>query len=35
MEFRYDSQCEVVFDAIKQLLAPPKSPKRKIGFHQE
>ncbi len=33
MEGKYDQQFKVVFDAIRQLLAPPEAPKRKIGFH--
>lgn len=33
MERKYDQQFKVVFDAIKQLLIPPKKPKGKIGFH--
>jgi len=32
MEKRYDSQFKVVFDAIRQLMAPDDSKKRKIGF---
>jgi hypothetical protein len=34
LERKYDSQFRVVFDAIRQLMAPPPSPsRRKIGFH--
>jgi len=34
MEKKYDKQFSVVFEAIKQLLAPPKEEnKKKIGFH--
>ena len=33
MEKKYDQQFKVVFDAIRQLLAPPEEPKGKIGFH--
>jgi len=33
MERKYDQQFQGVFEAIKQLLAPPDKPKRKIGFH--
>ena len=34
MEKKYDAQFRVVFDAIRQLMAPPpEKPKRKIGFH--
>ncbi|MCY3023225.1 MAG: hypothetical protein NTW87_29970 [Planctomycetota bacterium] len=32
MEQRYDSQFKVVFDAIRQLMAPPKPPRGRIGF---
>ncbi len=33
MENKYDAQFKVVFDAIRQLMAPPPEPKkRKIGF---
>jgi hypothetical protein len=33
LEERYDEQFKVVFDAIRQLMAPPEpKPKRKIGF---
>lgn len=34
LEKKYDAQFKVVFDAIRQLMAPPeqKSPKRRIGF---
>jgi len=34
LEKRYDAQFKVVFDAIRQLMAPPEqmSPKRRIGF---
>ncbi len=34
MERRYDAQFKVVFDAIRQLMAPPKKPKRKPIGHQ-
>jgi len=33
MEKKYDSQFSAVFKAIKQLLTPPDSPKRRIGFY--
>ena len=34
MEKKYDAQFKVVFDAIRQLMAPPEPPKRReIGFH--
>jgi hypothetical protein len=33
LESRYDRQFKVVFDAIRELMAPPQaSPKRRIGF---
>jgi len=34
LEKKYDTQFKVVFDAIRQLMAPPeqKPPKRRIGF---
>lgn len=33
LEDRYDHQFKVVFDAIRQLMAPPPGPERQIGFH--
>jgi len=35
LEKRYDTQFKVVFDVIRQLMAPPGKPRRKIGFHRE
>lgn len=32
MEKKYDHQFKVVFDAIRQLMAPPPSKSKKIGF---
>ena len=32
LEKRYDAQFKVVFDAIRELMAPPTRKKRKIGF---
>ena len=32
LEKKYDAQFRVVFDAIRQLMAPPEPKKRKIGF---
>ena len=32
LEKRYDSQFSEVFAAIRQLMAPPKNPKKRIGF---
>ena len=33
LEKKYDEQFAVVFEAIKQLIAPPAPPKKQIGFH--
>jgi hypothetical protein len=33
LEKKYDLQFKAVFDAIRQLMAPPVKPKRRIGFH--
>lgn len=35
LESRYDDQFKIVFDAIRQLLAPPDPPRKRIGFHSE
>ena len=35
MEKKYDSQFKIVFNAIKELMAPPEKPARKIGFKTE
>jgi hypothetical protein len=32
MEKKYDRQFQVVFEAIKQLMAEPEKPKKRIGF---
>ena len=32
LEDKYDEQFHVVFEAIRQLMSPPKKPKPKIGF---
>jgi len=32
LERKYDAQFKVVFDAIRELMTPPESKKRKIGF---
>ena len=33
LEKKYDSQFQVVFEAIRQLMAPPpEEPKKQIGF---
>ena len=35
LKAKYDSQFKIVFDAIRQLMAPPTSSNvRKIGFHR-
>ena len=33
LERKYDAQFKVVFDAIRQLMEPPPSKRRRIGFH--
>ena len=33
IEKKYDGQFQVVFEAIRALMAPPMKPKRKIGFN--
>lgn len=33
LEKKYDAQFKVVFDAIRQLMAPPPVKRRSIGFH--
>jgi len=35
LEKKYDIQFKAVFDAIRQLMAPPVKPGRRIGFHSE
>lgn len=35
LEKKYDSQFKVVFDAIRQLMTPPESKRKRIGFLQE
>jgi hypothetical protein len=32
LEKKYDAQFRVVFDAIRELMTPPESKKRPIGF---
>jgi len=34
LEKKYDAQFKIVFDAIRQLMAPPEPepPKKRIGF---
>ena len=35
IEKKYDHQFKIVFDAIRQLMAPPEPSKKKIGFGRE
>jgi phage regulator Rha-like protein len=35
LEKKYDRQFKVVFDAIRELMTPPKTPVRRIGFHRD
>lgn len=35
MEKKYNRQFKVVFDAIRELIASPEKPKRRIGFRQD
>ncbi len=35
LEQRYDEQFRVVFDALRELMTPPDSQGRRIGFEQE
>jgi hypothetical protein len=35
LESRYDSQFKVVFDAIRELMAPVRTPQRRIGFRTD
>jgi len=32
LEQRYDAQFRAVFDAIRELMAPPEAPRKRIGF---
>ena len=32
LENKYDAQFKVVFDAIRELMAPPEPAKQRIGF---
>lgn len=34
LERKSDAQFKVVFDAIRELMAPPMKPRRRIGFGQ-
>jgi len=33
LESKYDEQFRAVFDAIRELMTPPESPQKQIGFH--
>jgi hypothetical protein len=33
LEQRYDRKFKVVFEVIRQLMTPPATPRRRIGFH--
>jgi len=35
LEKKYDAQFRTVFDAIRDLMTPPQSPKRRIGFSKD
>lgn len=35
LENKYDAQFKVVFDAIRQLMMPPETKKKRIGFKRE
>jgi len=35
LEKKYDAQFRVVFDAIRELMAPPAKPKERIGFRSD
>lgn len=35
LEKKYDKQFRVVFEAIRQLMAPDAKTKRRIGFHPQ
>jgi hypothetical protein len=35
LEKRYDAQFRVVFDAIRELMAPQVRPRRRVGFRSE
>ena len=32
---KHDSEIQAIFEAIRQLMAPPEKPKRRIGFHSD
>ena len=33
MEQKYDTQFKTVFNAIRQLMSPPPTSRKQIGFH--
>jgi hypothetical protein len=33
LESKYDQQFKVVFDAVRQLISPPRTTRKPIGFH--
>jgi hypothetical protein len=35
LEKKYDAQFKVVFEAIRQLMAPPPKPAKRIGFGRD
>jgi hypothetical protein len=35
LETKYDSQFQIVFEAIRQLMIPPVKEQRKIGFRKD
>jgi Mor family transcriptional regulator len=35
LEKKYDAQFKAVFDAIRRLMTPPQTEKRRIGFRVE
>lgn len=35
LERKYNSQFKAVFEAIRELMAPPRLPQRRVGFHSE
>jgi len=35
MEKKYNAQFKIVFDALRQLMAPPEPKRRRIGFRSE
>jgi hypothetical protein len=32
---KYDEQIQAIFDAIRQLMSPPETPRKEIGFHMK